>query len=35
MLLYAFASEVLAPIRNETLKSYLDNLIAERLHKNF
>jgi len=35
MLLYAFASEVLAPIQNETLKSYLDNLIAERLHKNF
>lgn len=35
MLLYAFASEVLTPIQNETLKSYLDNLIAERLHKNF
>jgi Fe-S cluster assembly protein SufD len=35
MLLYAFASEVLAPIQNETLKSYLDHLIAERLHKNF
>ncbi len=35
MLLYAFASEVLAPIQNETLKSYLNNLIAERLHKNF
>lgn len=35
MLLYAFAGEVLAPIQNETLKSYLDNLIAERLHKNF
>lgn len=35
MLLYAFAGEVLAPIQNETLKSYLDNLIAERLHKNY
>lgn len=35
MLLYAFASEVLEPIQNETLKSYLDQLIAERLHKNF
>lgn len=35
MLLYAFAAEVLAPIQNETLKVYLDNLIAERLHKNF
>lgn len=35
MLLYAFAIEVLAPIQNETLKLYLDNLIAERLHKNF
>jgi Fe-S cluster assembly protein SufD len=35
MLLYAFASEVLTPIQNTTLKSYLDNLIAERLHKNF
>jgi Fe-S cluster assembly protein SufD len=35
MLLYAFAAEVLTPIQNETLKSYLDNLIAERLQKNF
>jgi len=35
MLLYAFASEVLTPIKNETLKSYLDTLIAERLQKNF
>jgi Fe-S cluster assembly protein SufD len=35
MLLYAFAAEVLEPIQNETLKPYLDNLIAERLHKNF
>jgi Fe-S cluster assembly protein SufD len=35
MLLYAFAAEVLTPIQNETLKLYLDGLIAERLHKNF
>jgi Fe-S cluster assembly protein SufD len=35
MLLYAFAAEVLAPIQNQTLKSYLDSLISERLHKNF
>ena len=35
MLLYAFASEVLVPIQNETLKSYLDTLISERLQKNF
>lgn len=35
MLLYAFAAEVLEPIQNETLKAYLDNLIVERLHKNF
>jgi Fe-S cluster assembly protein SufD len=35
MLLYAFASEVLTPIQNESLKSYLDQLISERLHKNF
>lgn len=35
MLLYAFAAEVLEPIQNETLKAYLDHLIAERLQKNF
>jgi Fe-S cluster assembly protein SufD len=35
MLLYAFAGEVLEPIQNKILKTYLDNLIAERLHKNF
>jgi Fe-S cluster assembly protein SufD len=32
MLLYAFALDVLAPIKNETLKNYLDKLISERLH---
>ncbi|MBN8578271.1 MAG: Fe-S cluster assembly protein SufD [Cytophagales bacterium] len=35
MLLYAFAAEVLEPIQNETLKLYLDQLIADRLQKNF
>lgn len=35
MLLYAFALDVLAPIKNEVLKNYLDTLISERLHKNF
>jgi Fe-S cluster assembly protein SufD len=32
MLLYAFALDVLVPIKNETLKNYLDKLISERLH---
>jgi Fe-S cluster assembly protein SufD len=35
MLLYAFAAEVMEPIKNETLKAYLDQLISERLHKDF
>lgn len=35
MLLYAFASEVMEPIKNETLKAYLDQLVSERLHKDF
>ncbi|MBL7872675.1 MAG: Fe-S cluster assembly protein SufD [Cyclobacteriaceae bacterium] len=35
MLLYAFAADVLTPIKNEALKSYLDGLIAERLHTHF
>lgn len=35
MLLYAFALDVLAPVKNEKLKVYLDSLIAERLNKNF
>jgi len=35
MLLYAFSAEVLQPIKNETLKAYLDTLIAERLRKDF
>ena len=35
MLLYAFAGEVLAPIKNSELKEYMDRLISERLHKDF
>ena len=35
MLLYAFALDVLAPVKNEKLKAYLDSLIADRLNKNF
>ena len=35
MLLYAFALDVLAPVKDEKLKVYLDSLIAERLNKNF
>jgi Fe-S cluster assembly protein SufD len=35
MLLYAFALDVLTLVKNENLKVYLDQLISERLHKNF
>lgn len=35
MLLYAFALDALALVKNESLKAYLDQLISERLHKNF
>lgn len=35
MLLYAFALDVLAPVKNEQLKNHLDGLISSRLHKNF
>jgi Fe-S cluster assembly protein SufD len=35
MLLYAFAGEVLEAVKDEVLKSYLDGLVSERLHKNF
>lgn len=35
MLLYAFAAEVLEPIKNEKLKTYLDQLISKRLNKDF
>jgi len=33
MLLYAFASETLVPIKNNELKNYLDSLISQRLNK--
>jgi Fe-S cluster assembly protein SufD len=35
MMLYAFAGEVIESIKSEELKSYVDTLISERLHKNF
>ena len=35
MMLYAFTAETLNTISEETLKSYIDSLISERLHKNF
>lgn len=34
-LLYAYAGEVIEKINNETLRNYIDNLVSERLHKNF
>jgi Fe-S cluster assembly protein SufD len=35
MMLYAFAGELLENIKNPSLKTYIDGLISERLHKNF
>lgn len=35
MLLYAFASEVLTSMKNETIRNFVDSLIGERLHKTF
>lgn len=35
MLLYAFALDVVALVKDDVLKSYLDGLITERLHRNF
>ena len=35
MMLYAFAGEVLESVKHPVLKDYLDNVISERLHKNF
>jgi Fe-S cluster assembly protein SufD len=35
MMLYAFAGELLETIKNKSLRTYLDSLISERLHKNF
>src|SRR5688500_4684579 len=35
MMLYAFAGEILDHVKHAELKHYLDQLISERLHKNF
>jgi len=35
MMLYAFAAELLENVKHPVIKDYLDNLISERLHKNF
>ena len=35
LLLYAFATEVLEHVKLDPLKEYLENLISERLHKDF
>lgn len=35
MMLYAFTAETLKTISDETLRTYVDSLISERLHKNF
>jgi len=35
MMLYAFAGEVLESVKDPVIKAYLDQVISERLHKNF
>lgn len=35
MMLYAFAAELLENVKHPVIKNYLDNIISERLHKNF
>lgn len=35
MMLYAFAGELLTSISDESLRAYIDGLLAARLHKNF
>ena len=35
MMLYAFAVELLETIKDESIKRYIDELISQRLHKNF
>jgi Fe-S cluster assembly protein SufD len=35
MMLYAFAGEIIDNIKHPELKEYLDQLVSERLHKNF
>lgn len=35
MMLYAFAAELLEPMKHEGIRNYIDSLISERLHKDF
>lgn len=35
MMLYAFAAEVFEPIKHSGLKAYFDEMVSNRLHKNF
>jgi len=35
LLLYAFAGEVIEKIENETIRKYIDGLVAERLNQHF
>ena len=35
MMLYAFAGEVMDAVKDPVIKTYLDQVISERLHKNF
>ncbi|HEY3404610.1 MAG TPA: Fe-S cluster assembly protein SufD [Ohtaekwangia sp.] len=35
MMLYAFAGEVLDAVKDPVIKTYIDQVISERLHKNF
>ena len=35
MMLYAFAAETLAPMRNEGIKNFIDGVISEKLNKSF
>jgi len=35
MMLYAFAAEILENVKHAELKAYFDELVSERLHKNF
>jgi Fe-S cluster assembly protein SufD len=35
MMLYAFAGEIIDNIKHPVLKQYLDNVVSERLHKDF
>ena len=35
MVLYAFAGELLETVKNNAIRQYLDQVVSERLHKNF